>query len=148
MEEIDYFKGVTNQQFIDYYKLDLYSRMEITLYTYPNEMIEEGLIPWEHFNRCEGILYEYLYNAYAEAQFQRGQQQKNEEVEISNSDDQQSDSDQIENEQTAEQKAESYKMEQEKRNTIVRAKMQELNAELTKIQDDYLEKVKLTFIDL
>jgi len=148
MEEIDYFKGVTNQEFLDYYKLDLYSRMEITLYTYPNEMTEEGLIPWEHFNRCEGILYEYLYNAYAEAQFQRWLQEKNKEVEISSPDDQHSDSDQIEIEQTAEQKAESYKMEQEQRNTIVRAKMQELNPELTKIQDDYLEKVKLTLIDL
>ena len=148
MEEIDYFKGVSNQQFIDYYKLDLFSRMEITLYTYPNEMTEEGLFPWEHFNRCEGILYEYLYSAYAEAQFQRWQQEKSEELEISNSDDQHSDSDQIEIEQTAEEKAESYKMEQEKRNTIVRAKMQELTSELTKIQDDYLEKVKLTLIDL
>ncbi|OCB78319.1 hypothetical protein B0A79_12275 [Flavobacterium piscis] len=148
MEEIDYFKGVTNQQFIDYYKLDLFSRMEIILYTYPNERTEEEPIPWEHFNRCEGILYEYLYNAYAEAKFQRWEQQKSEELEISSTDDQHSDSNQIEIEQTAEQKAESYKMEQEKRNTIVRAKMQELNAELTKIQDDYLEKVKLTLIDL
>ena len=149
MEEIDYFKGVTNEEFIDYYKLDLFSRMEITLYTYPNERTEEGLIPWEHFNRCEGILYEYLYNAYAEAKFQRGKQhKKEEEAEISNADDQQPDCEQIEIEVTAEQRAESYKMEQEKRNTIVRAKMQELNAELTKLQNDYLEKVKLTFIDL
>jgi hypothetical protein len=148
MEEIDYFKGVTNQEFLDYYKLDLFSRMEITLYTYPNEITEEGLFPWEHFNRCEGILYEYLYSAYAEAQFQRWEQQKSEELEISNADDQQAETEQNEIEVTAEQKAESYKMEQEKRNTIVRAKMQELNAELTKIQDDYLEKVKLTLIDL
>lgn len=149
MEEIDYFKGVTNQEFLDYYKLDLYSRMEITLYTYPNEMTEEESIPWEHFNRCEGILYEYLYNAYAEAQFQRGQQQeKNEGAEILNSDDQQSDSDQIKIIVTAEQRAESYKMEQEERNTIVRSKMQKLRPELSKLQDDYLKKVKLTFIDL
>jgi len=148
MEEIDYFKGVTNQEFLDHYKLDLFSRMEITLYTYPNEMTEEGLFPWEHFNRCEGILYEYLYSAYAEAQFQRGQQEKNEELEISNADDQQVDTEQNEIEVTAEQRAESYKMEQEERNTIVRAKMQELTSELTKIQDDYLEKVKLTLIDL
>ncbi|TDW46675.1 hypothetical protein EV144_106349 [Flavobacterium sp. 270] len=62
MEEIDYFKGVSNQEFIDYYKVDLYSRMQITLYTYPNEMTEEDPGPWEHLNRCQGILYEYLYN--------------------------------------------------------------------------------------
>lgn len=148
MEEIDYFKGVANQEFIDYYKLDLYSRMDITLYTYPNEMTEEDPIPWEHFNRCEGILYEYLYNAYAEAKFHRRQQQKMEEQAISNANDQQADSEQIEIEITAEERAESYKMEQEQRNTIVSAKIQELRPELSKLQDDYLNKVKLTFIDL
>lgn len=148
MEEIDYFKGVTNQEFLDYYKLDLYSRMEITLYTYPNEMTEEDPIPWEHFNRCEGILYEYLYNAYAEAKFQRGQQQKKQDEAISNSSGQQADYEQIEIEVTAEQRAESYKMEQEERNIIVSAKMKELRPELNKLQNDYLKKVKLTYIDL
>jgi hypothetical protein len=39
-------------------------------------------------------------------------------------------------------------MEQEERNTIVSAKMQELRPELSKLQNDYLKKVKLTFIDL
>jgi len=148
MEEIDYFEGVTNQEFIDYYKVDLYSRMEITLYTYPNEMTEEDPIPWEHFNRCKGILYEYLYNAYAEAKFQRWQLQKNQETEISNTGDQQTEADQIEIEETAEQRAESYTLEQEERNKIVRAKMQELRPELNKLTDDYLKNVKLTFIDL
>lgn len=148
MEEIDYFIGVTNREFLDYYKLDLFSRIEITLYTYPNEMTEEDPIPWEHLNRCEGILYEYLYNAYAEAKFQRGQDQKKEEEAISNANDQQADSEQIESEITAEQRAESYKMEQEERNAIVRAKMQELRPELNKLQNEYLKKVKLTFIDL
>lgn len=148
MEEIDYFKGVAKQQFIDYYKLDLFSRMEITLYTYPNEMTEEGTIPWEHFNRCEGILYEYLYNAYAEAKFQTGQQQKKQEEAISNANDQQTDPDKIEIEVTPEKRAESYKMEQEERKTIVSAKMKELRPELSKLQNDYLKKVKLTFIDL
>jgi hypothetical protein len=96
MEEIDYFKGVAKQQFIDYYKLDLFSRMDTTLYTYPNEMTEEHPIPWEHFNRCEGILHEYLYNVYAEAKFQNGQQQKKEEDAISNAYDQQADPEKIE----------------------------------------------------
>ena len=148
MEDIDYFKGVTNQEFIDYYKVDLFSRMEITMYTYPHEFTEEDPIPWEHFNRCEGILYEYLYNAYAEAKFQRWQQEKNEESEILDAGEQQKDCDQIEIEETSEERAEKYKVEQSERDKIVRAKMQELRPELNKLTDDYLQNVKLTFIEL
>lgn len=148
MEEIDYFKGVTNQEFIDYYRVDLYSRMEITLYTYPNEFVEEDPIPWEHFNRCDGILYEFLYNAYAEAKYQRGLQEQKEELEISAVGQQQTDYDQIEIEETAEERAEKYTREQSQRNKIVSAKMQELMPELNKLKDDYLKNVKLTFIDL
>lgn len=148
MQEIDYFKGVSNQEFIDYYRLDLFSRMEITLYTYPNEMTEEHPIPWEHFNRCEAILYEYLYNAYAKAKFQRLQLQKSEEAAISNTGNQQANSEPVQMDQTPEQRAEGYNREQEERNTIIRGKMQELRPELGKLQDDYLKKVKLNFIDL
>lgn len=148
MEEIDYFKGITNEEFIDYYRIDLYSRMEITLYTYPNECVEEEPIPWEHFNRCDGILYEYLYNAYAEAKYQRGLLEKKQESEISATVEKQTDSDQIEIEETDEERAEKYSCEQSQRNEIVRAKMQELMPELNKLKDDYLKNVKLTFIDL
>ena len=148
MEEIDYFKGVTNQEFINYYRVDLYSRMEITLYTYPNEFTEEDPIPWEHFNRCDGILYEYLYNAYAEAEYQRGLQEKKDKPEISATVKKLTDSDQIEIEETAEERAEKYSLEQSQRNEIVRAKMQEIMPELNKLKDDYLKNVKLTFIDL
>lgn len=145
MEEIDYFKGVTNQEFINYYKVDLYSRMEFTLYTYPHEFAEEDPIPWEHFNRCEGILYEYLYNAYAAAQYQRWEQLKEKEFEISSADKHQTDS---ALEETAEEKAQKYAHEQNERERIVRLKMQELMPELNKMTNDYMKNVKLTFVDL
>jgi len=148
MEEIDYFKGVTNQEFLDYYKVDLFSRMEISLYTYPHEMTEEEPLPWEHFNRCEGILYEYLYNTYAEAKFQRWQKEKKEAAEFSNTNDHQADHNQIEIQETKEQRTERYAIEQGHRNIIVRAKMQEIRPELNKLTADYLRKVKLHFIDL
>jgi hypothetical protein len=148
VEEIDYFKGVTNQEFLDYYKADLFSRMEITLYTYPHEMTEDDPGPWEHLNRCDGILYEYLYNAYAEAKFQRWQEEKNEELELLNASEQQEDPDRIEIEETEEERAEKYKLEQSEREKIVREKMKELMPELNKLTDDYLKTVKLTFIDL
>jgi len=148
MKEINYFEGVTNQEFIDYYKDDLYSRMEITLYTYPHEFVEEDPIPWEHLNRCEGILYEYLYNAYAEAKYQRWKQENNEDLKISNYDGIPIDLGHTEIEQTAEERAEKYAAEQKERDAIVKAKMQELMPALNNVVDDYLEKVKLKFIDL
>lgn len=148
MKEINYFEGVTNQEFIDYYKDDLYSRMEITLYTYPHEFVEEDPIPWEHLNRCEGILYEYLYNAFAEAKYQRWKQENNEDLKISNYDGIPIDLGHTEIEQTAEERAEKYAAEQKERDAIVKAKMQELMPALNNVVDDYLEKVKLKFIDL
>lgn len=96
----------------------------------------------------KGILYEYLYNAYAEAKYQRGLQEKKDEPEISATVEKQTDSEQIEIKETAEERAEKYTLEQSERNKIVSAKMQELMPELNKLKDDYLKNVKLTFIDL
>ncbi|MFH6935991.1 hypothetical protein [Flavobacterium sp. FlaQc-30] len=148
MEEIDYFKGVTDQEFIDYYKVDLFSRMEITIYTYPHEFTEEDPRPWEHLNRCEAILYEYLYNTYENADFERrlekkaGQSQKQETEVLEN------DAPQIEIELAPQQKAERYAHLQKLRNEIVAAKMQQLIPRLNVVTDDYLTKVKLKYEDL
>lgn len=148
MEEIDYFKGVADQEFVDYYKVDLYSRMEITLYTYPHEFVEEDPQPWEHLNRCEGILYEYLYNAYEEAKYQRWKQEDNEDSKISDDDFIPIDPGHTGIGQTPEEKAEKYAAEQRQRDAIVKAKMQELVPELGKVTDAYLKIVKLSFVDL
>jgi len=146
MEEIDYFEGYANQEFIDYYTIDLYSRMEITLYTYPHEFVEEDPIPWEHFNRCEQILYDYLYNCYEASKFNRRQQKKDEELETADTEGQQPDSAHIE--ESEQQRAEKYAQEQKQRETAVKAKMLELAPEINKVTDTYMQSVKLTFIDL
>lgn len=148
MEQIDYFKGVTNQEFIDYYKVDLYSRMEITLYTYPNELTEEEPIPWEHLNRCQEILYEFLYNAYAGAKYDRWLEQHSIELEDNMANTGQEDEEKIKIEQTPEEKTQKYALEQKEREEIVKAKMQELMPELNKVTDDYMKKVKLSYVDL
>lgn len=146
MEKIDFFKGYTNQEFIDYYSVDLYSRMEITLYNYPHEFVEEDPIPWEHFNRCEQILYDYLYNCYEASKFKRWQQKKDEELETADSEIQQLDAAHIE--ESDQERSEKYALEQKGRETAVKAKMMELAPEISKVTDNYMQSVKLTFIDL
>ncbi|MFH7001193.1 hypothetical protein [Flavobacterium bizetiae] len=146
MEEIDFFEGYTNQEFIDYYTVDLYSRMEITLYTYPHEFVEEDPIPWEHLNRCEQILYDYLYNCYEASKFKRWQQKKDEELKTADTQGQQPDSADIE--ESEQQRAEKYAQEQKERETAVKAKMMELAPEINKVTDNYMQSVKLTFKDL
>ena len=146
MEEIDFFEGYTNQEFIEYYTIDLYSRMEITLYTYPHEFVEEDPIPWEHFNRCQQILYDYLYNSYEASKFKRWQQKKDEELKTADTEGQQPDSANIE--ESDEERAQKYVREQKQRETAVKAKMLELAPEINKVTDTYMQIVKLTFIDL
>lgn len=145
MGEMDYFEGYTNQEFIDYYRVDLYSRMEITLYTYPHEFVEENPIPWEHFNRCEQILYEYLYNCYEDCKFKRGQQINTEGLKTSSEDAQ---PDAAQEQETADKRAQRYALEQKQLQAAVKAKMGELVPEINKVIAKYLQKVKLTFVDL
>lgn len=152
MDQIDYFKGVSNQEFIDYYKIDLYSRMEITLYTYPHEQIEEDPRPMEHLDRCKLILFEYLYNSYESAKYERYLEVKNQKSEIHtlSDDKQQSSSSEIEPApvETSEERNRRYAIEQHQRNEIVKAKMQELSPLLNEVIDEYLQKVKITLEDL
>jgi len=146
MEEIDFFEGYTNQEFIEYYTVDLYSRMEITLYTYPHEFAEEDPIPWEHFNRCQQILYDYLYNCYEASKFKRWQQKKDEELKAADPQEHEKDATHID--ETAKERAEKYAQEQKQRETAVKAKMLELAPEINKVTDNYMQSVKLTFRDL
>lgn len=143
MDQIDYFKGVSNQEFIDYYKVDLYSRMEITLYTYPHEQIEEDPRPIDHLNRCSGILYNYLYSTYENAKYELRRELHNQDLEFEAT----TQSDPI-SEENPEEITHSYASEQKLRNEIVNAKMHELTPILNEVIDEYLEKVKLNFIDL
>ncbi|MBZ4035236.1 hypothetical protein ACHRVK_18745 [Flavobacterium plurextorum] len=58
--EIDKFNGVTNGEFIDYFKIDLHSRMEILSYTYPHELLDEDSGFGEHVQRCIALLKDYM----------------------------------------------------------------------------------------
>ena len=151
MNQIDYFNGVSNQDFIDYYKEDLYSRMEITLYTYPHEFIEEDPRPLDHLNRCEVILFEYLYSTYESANYERRLALQNQELELQDISEQQKAAP-IEidpaPEETPEERTQRLALEQQQRNDIVDAKMNELTPLLDEVIDEYLEKVKLNFINL
>ncbi|WP_281631607.1 hypothetical protein [Flavobacterium luteolum] len=148
MQEIDYFKGVSDNEFIDYYKLDLFSRMEITIYTYPHEFVEEDPQPWEHLKRCEMILYEYLYNTYESADHERWLEKKKQQSESQDEQGLGINSDQIEIDETPEQRADRYALLQKQRDEIVKAKMQQLMPQLSIATDEYLAAVKLTFVDL
>lgn len=147
-EEIDYFKGVTNEQLVKYYRRSLFSRTELINYTYPNEFYEEDGGYWEHFNRCDGILYERLYIIYDNNVHERWREQK-----------------EIENQQlekgefleyvdvemieiSAEEKAALHQANQQKREEIVRNKRMELSPELAKLIDEYMEIAIVTDVDL
>lgn len=148
MPEIDYFKGVTDKEFIEYYKVDLFSRMEITIYTYPHEFVEEDPQPWEHLKRCEMILYEYLYNTYESADHERWIEEKKEQSENQDEHGLENGSQHTEIDETPEQRADRYALLQKQRDEIVKAKMQQLIPQLSIVIDEYLAAVKLTFVDL
>lgn len=147
-EDTGYFKGTANREFIDYYKVDLYSRMEITLYTYPHEFAEEDPIPWEHFSRCEQILYEHLYDSYQEPEYHRRLPQNEGSAQTAESDGADTDLGQTAMAPSAEERAAGYAAEQHAREAAVKAKMQELAPELARLRESYLQQVKLTFVDL
>ncbi|UUW08294.1 hypothetical protein NLG42_19570 [Flavobacterium plurextorum] len=147
MEEIDYFKGLTNQEFIDYYKMDLYSPIEITLYTYPHEFAEEDPLPIEHINRCRLILYDYIYNAYQSAAFERRQHQKNM-YPVKKVDNSATKINEIKIEETKSKKMERYVHEKKIQEEAVTTKIQELEPELSFITDEYIKKIKLNLVNL
>jgi hypothetical protein len=145
MEEIDYFEGVTNQNFIEYYREDLFSRMEITLYNYPHELADEDPRPIEHFHRCDLILYDYMYQSYESAVIERR---------IRNKEEMQSNRTLIAEhteqkiEETAEEKSARRNAEDQLREKKVKAKMLELRPEINRLINEYLSQVKLIFVDL
>jgi hypothetical protein len=57
---MDFFNGLTNEDFITYFLVDLNSRKELTQYTYPHEMTEPQDAIDDHVIRCQNILWEYI----------------------------------------------------------------------------------------
>jgi hypothetical protein len=59
---MDHYNGITNEEFKEYYLIDLHSRMELTQYTYPHEFIEPDKAIDDHIIRCQNILKDYIKN--------------------------------------------------------------------------------------
>lgn len=57
---MDYFNGLKNEDFKNYFLKDLNSLDELTQYVYPNESIEENEIIDDHIIRCQNILETYI----------------------------------------------------------------------------------------
>lgn len=59
---MDYFDGLTNEDFLAYFLLDLNCRMELTQYIYPHEFFEPDDAVDDHIVRCQNILTNYIRN--------------------------------------------------------------------------------------
>ena len=59
---MDYFNGITTEDFVEYFLKDLNCLEELTQYIYPNEMVEDTSVIADHINRCQAILEKYIIN--------------------------------------------------------------------------------------
>lgn len=59
---MDYFEGITNEEFRQYYLKDLHCISEINYLVYPNEDLEPDSATLEHITKCQTILKEYVGN--------------------------------------------------------------------------------------
>lgn len=67
---MDYFKGLTNEDLIAYFLVDLNCRKELTQYTYPHEMMEPQDAIDDHVVRCQEILWQFLYETVIDTAFE------------------------------------------------------------------------------
>ena len=63
---MDYFNGITNDDFKAYFLKDLNCLDELTQFIYPNEMMEDNNVIDEHIMRCQSILVDYIINVLSE----------------------------------------------------------------------------------
>jgi hypothetical protein len=69
---MDYLNGLTNDDLIAYFLVDLHSRKELMQYTYPHEFLEPQDAIDEHVIRCQNILWDYLFEKINEYSFESG----------------------------------------------------------------------------
>ena len=77
---MDHFNGVTNDDFIAYFLVDLHCRMELTQYTYPHEFMEPQDAMDDHVIRCQNILTDYVRETINEANYEQGIIMKGDEI--------------------------------------------------------------------
>lgn len=59
---MDYFQGLTNDDFKIYFLKDLNCLKELTQFIYPNEMLDDNSVIDDHIIRCQNILSDYILN--------------------------------------------------------------------------------------
>ncbi|KIO54664.1 hypothetical protein [Flavobacterium hibernum] len=144
--EIDKFNGVTDSEFIEYFKIDLHSRMEIINYTYPYELLDEDGGFGEHVQRCVGLLKDYIIVCHREAKAALRWQQK-EALENDGEPGTEMELGQMVQE-TPEEKTNRLEMEKNQEKEESAAKYRELSNEINCLIDGHREKVKIIYVDL
>ncbi|NWL02547.1 hypothetical protein DM790_17120 [Flavobacterium collinsii] len=146
--EIDKFNGVRDSDFIEYFKIDLHSRMEIINYTYPHELLDEDGGFGEHVQRCVGLLKDYIIICHREAKAARRRQQK-EALENNGASGKKMEYQKMEMAQeTSEEKNQRLEMEKNQEKEESAAKYRELSDEINCLIDRHREKVKIIYVDL
>ena len=73
MSNMDYFEGIKNEEFVDFFLQDLNCRKELTQYIYPHEQFEPEDALDDHIERCQNILKEYMREIVVENAFDIGE---------------------------------------------------------------------------
>lgn len=146
--EMDKFNGVTDSEFIEYFKIDLHSRMEIINYTYPHELLDEDGGFGEHVQRCVGLLKDYIIICHREAKAARRRQQK-EALKNDGASGKEMEYRKMEMAQeTPEEKINRLEMEKNQEMEDSAAKYRELSGEINSLIDGHRGKVKIIYVDL
>jgi hypothetical protein len=144
--EMDKFNGVTNAEFIDYFKIDLHSRMEIINYTYPHELLDEDAGFGEHVHRCTALLKDYILLCFRNA---KAAGQQKDALESTGTDAQQTDSSHTETgQENPAQRSERLEIERKQENEQSALKYLELRDEIGRLIDEHRENVKIIYVDL
>lgn len=145
---MDKFNGVTNGEFIDYFKIDLHSRMEIINYTYPHELLDEDSGFGEHVHRCIALLKDYILLCRRNAKATVVLQQKDA-LENAAAADQQADFVHTATvQETPGKRSERLEIERKEENEESTKKYMELRDEIDRLIDEHRENVRIIYVDL
>ena len=65
--KIEYYNGISNEEFVKYFKELLYSVTELTQYSYPYEKVEPQESIDDHIVRCQNSLFEHILHSVRES---------------------------------------------------------------------------------
>lgn len=57
---MNYFEGITNEEFRQYYLKDLHCTYDLVYYVYPNEQVEDDMGVDHHIMKCQDLLRVYI----------------------------------------------------------------------------------------